>query len=171
MTPVSIFINDNSETNYTQKKKKLSIWLKEVQVTSKTSHNKGGHHGQRRFGKITHLPLSSSMEEMERVTSSKFLGICLTEDLTWPLKRGNLVERAQKKVFFPLQLLKQALSPTKLLLDFYRNTMKSILWYATALLRIGGTSHRRGGLFKRLWELHSLIQTVFLLSACREKSD
>lgn len=80
--------------------KKNSIWPREVQVTTKTLQSKGAHHGPRRFGKITHLPLSSSMEEMERLTSSKFLRICLTEDLTWSLKTGNLDKRAQKNFFF-----------------------------------------------------------------------
>lgn len=151
--------------------KKNSIWPREVQVTTKTLQSKGAHHGPRRFGKITHLPLSSSMEEMERLTSSKFLRICLTEDLTWSLKTGNLDKRAQKYVFFSLQILKQAVLTTKLHQNYNRNTMKSTVWYATAPARIGGTSHRRTGLFRRLWELHSLISTVFLLSACREKSD
>ena len=73
---------------------------------------------------------------MERVSSVKFLGVHLTDDLTWSLHTNTIVRSARQRLFFLRRLRKFGLPP-QILTNFYRCTIESILtgcitvWYSS----------------------------------------
>lgn len=60
----------------------------------------------------------------------------MSKQLTWTANNSHLVKKAQQRLFF-LRKLTQVQLPQKLLLNFYRSTIESILtncatvWYAS----------------------------------------
>ncbi len=71
---------------------------------------------------------------MWRVSSTKFLGVHITEDLTWTTNTMSLSKKAQQRLHF-LRWLKRASVPPPILTTFYRGTTESVLtscitvWY------------------------------------------
>ncbi|KAI2667011.1 hypothetical protein H4Q32_029349 [Labeo rohita] len=71
---------------------------------------------------------------VERVSSTKFLGVHITEDLTWTTNTMSLSKKAQQRLHF-LRRLKRASLPPPILTTFYRGTIESVLtscitvWY------------------------------------------
>ncbi len=71
---------------------------------------------------------------MERVSSTKFLGVHITEDLTWTTNTKSISKKAQQRLHF-LRRLKRASLPPPILTTFYRGTIESVLtscitvWY------------------------------------------
>ncbi len=70
----------------------------------------------------------------ERVSSTKFLVVHITEDLTWTTNTMSLSKKAQQRLYF-LRWLKRASLPPPILATFYRGTIESVLtscitvWY------------------------------------------
>ncbi|XP_055490207.1 uncharacterized protein LOC129696376 isoform X2 [Leucoraja erinacea] len=83
-----------------------------------------------------HTPLNISGTAVERVESIKFLGVQITDNLTWSRNTTGIVKRAHQRLHF-LRKLKQASRPTNILRTFYRGTVESVLtycintWYCT----------------------------------------
>ncbi|KAL0152345.1 hypothetical protein M9458_052068 [Cirrhinus mrigala] len=75
-----------------------------------------------------------SISAVERVSSTKFLGVHITEDLTWTTNIMSLSKKAQQRLHF-LRRLKRASLPPPILTTFYRGTIESVLtscitvWY------------------------------------------
>ena len=69
-------------------------------------------------------------EEVDSVEDIKFLGIHITNDLTWSLNTFHLVEKAQQRLFL-LGKFKHTKLPSQLLVSFYRSTIESILCHWT----------------------------------------
>ncbi len=86
--------------------------------------------------KITHTPLTIKDEAVERVRSYKFLGVTITEDFSWSDNIACIVSKAQQQLYF-LRKLRKANLPQKLIVNFYRCTIESILtncmtaWYGS----------------------------------------
>ena len=94
---------------------------------------------------------------MERVSSFRFLGVNISDDLSWTHNTSTLVKKAHQRLFFLRRLKKVHLSP-QILVNFYRCTIKSILtncitvWYGNcsvsnrkALQRVVKTAQRITG--------------------------
>src|SRR4029434_1515864 len=70
------------------------------------------------------------------VASFKFLGVHISEDLSWTLNTSTLVKKAHQRLFFLRRWKKANLSP-QILVNFYRCTIESILtncisvWYGS----------------------------------------
>ncbi len=81
-----------------------------------------------------HAPLTSNGATVERVSSTKFLGVHITEDLSWTNNTAALTKKAQQHLYF-LRKLRRARAPTPIMCTFYRGTIESILtscitvWY------------------------------------------
>ncbi len=81
-----------------------------------------------------HPPLTIDSSAVERVSSTKFLGVHITEDLTWTTNTASLSKKAQQRLFF-LHRLKRASLPPPILTTFYKGTIASVLtscitvWY------------------------------------------
>uniref|UniRef100_UPI0037E88240 NLR family CARD domain-containing protein 3-like n=1 Tax=Semicossyphus pulcher TaxID=241346 RepID=UPI0037E88240 len=70
-------------------------------------------------------PLHISGECVERVSDFRFLGVHISEDLTWGTNTAELVKKAQQRLYF-LRVLKRHNIPQKLLVSFYRCSIESI---------------------------------------------
>ncbi len=83
---------------------------------------------------LTTPPLTIDSSTVERVSSTKFLGVHITEDLTWTTNTMSLSKKAQQRLHF-LWRLKRASLPPPILTTFYRGTIESVLtscitvWY------------------------------------------
>lgn len=86
--------------------------------------------------RTAHTPLLIQGEVVERVDNIKFLGIHITADLPWALNTTHSVKKAQQRLFF-LRKLRKAGLPSRLMTNFYRSTIESILclgmtvWYSS----------------------------------------
>ncbi len=74
---------------------------------------------------------------MERVSSFKFLGTHISEELTWTINITALVKKAQKRLYF-LRMVRKVNLSQQLLLSFYRCSIESVLthgllaWYGSS---------------------------------------
>ena len=73
-----------------------------------------------------HRPLIINGAVVERVASTKFLGVHITEDLSWETNTEALVKKAKQRLYF-LRRLKKARASTSTMLSFYRGTIESVL--------------------------------------------
>ena len=73
---------------------------------------------------------------VDQVSSFKFLGTYISEDLSWTTNPSSLVKKAQQRLFFLRTLKKNHLSPA-ILVNFYNCVIESILtncvtvWYGS----------------------------------------
>ncbi len=81
-----------------------------------------------------HPPLTITSSAVERVSSTKFLGVHIKEDLTWTTNTTLLSKKAQQCQHF-LRRLKRASLPPPILTTFHRGIIESVLtsritvWY------------------------------------------
>ncbi len=73
-----------------------------------------------------HTPITIDKTPVERVNSFKFLGIHITENLTWSAHTDAVLKKAHQHLFFPRRLRKFGTSPS-ILRSFYTCTVESIL--------------------------------------------
>lgn len=71
-------------------------------------------------------------EVVERVPDFKFLGLQISDDLTWTVNTSNIIKRANQRLFFLRPPRRNGL-PQKLLITFYRCTTESILIYCCSV--------------------------------------
>ncbi len=87
-----------------------------------------------RKGTSEHPPINIDGTPVERVSSIKFLGVNITEDLTWTIRTQSVMRKTHQRLFFLRWLKKFGLS-SKILRQFYGCTVESILtgciiaWY------------------------------------------
>ncbi len=73
-----------------------------------------------------HAPLTINSATVERVSSTKFLGVHITEDLSWTNNTAALAKKAEQRLYF-LRKLRRARAPAPIMCTFYRGTIESIL--------------------------------------------
>ncbi len=79
-------------------------------------------------------PLTNNGATVKRLSSTKFLGVHITEDLSWTNITAALAKKAHQRLYF-LRKLRRARAPAPLMCTFYRGTIESILtsyitvWY------------------------------------------
>ncbi len=87
--------------------------------------------------KREHTPIIIDGTPVERVSSFKFLGVHITEDLTWSAHTDAVLKKAQQLLFFLRRLRRFGMSP-HILHSFYTCTVASILtgcitaWYGNS---------------------------------------
>ncbi|KAL2102811.1 hypothetical protein ACEWY4_001979 [Coilia grayii] len=74
----------------------------------------------------THTPLTINGSAVESVKSTTFLGVHITDDLTWTTNTTSLVKKAQTRLHF-LRRVRRADLPTSAFTTFYRGVIDSIL--------------------------------------------
>ncbi len=85
-----------------------------------------------------YTPLMISGTPVERVSSFKYLGVNISEDLTWTTHIQTQVKKARKRLYHLRQLRKFRVSPT-ILKTFYSGAIESVLtqwisvWYGNSL--------------------------------------
>ncbi|KAI3359088.1 hypothetical protein L3Q82_002585 [Scortum barcoo] len=81
------------------------------------------------FRKIqpSHAPLLINNSAVEVVSSSRFLWVHITDDLTWSVNSASLVKRAQQRLHFLRQMKREPTCPRPSSLRSNRSTVESIL--------------------------------------------
>ncbi|KAM9783542.1 mitochondrial import inner membrane translocase subunit tim16 isoform 1-T1 [Syngnathus typhle] len=93
-----------------------------------------------RKGHTQHLPLTIDGAVMERVSSARFLGVHISEDLSWSTNTTSLTKKAQRRLYF-LRKLRRASAPPAVMTTFYRGTIESVLSSCIAVWGGGCTDY------------------------------
>uniref|UniRef100_A0A3B3SI74 Reverse transcriptase domain-containing protein n=1 Tax=Paramormyrops kingsleyae TaxID=1676925 RepID=A0A3B3SI74_9TELE len=128
-------ITGGDETAYRREVAGLVSWCEDNNLTLNTDKTKEMivDMGKTRSPR---LPLFIRELEVERVSSFKYLGIYICEDLTWTLNTTQLVKKAQQRLYFLRRLRKFGMS-RKILSNFYSCIVESTLtscitaWYGS----------------------------------------
>uniref|UniRef100_A0AAQ6IKW0 Alkylated DNA repair protein AlkB homologue 8 N-terminal domain-containing protein n=1 Tax=Anabas testudineus TaxID=64144 RepID=A0AAQ6IKW0_ANATE len=126
-------ITGRDEAAYRREVASLVAWCEDNNLTLNTDKTKEMIVDMRKKSS-THQPLFIRELEVERVSSFKYLGVNISEDLTWTLNTTQLVKKAQQRLYFLRRMRKFGMSP-KILNSFYSCVVESVLtscitvWY------------------------------------------
>ncbi len=126
-------ISNRDETNYRSEVSRLAGWCSDHNLSLNVEKTKEIVVDFRRVHSL-HAPLTINGATVERVSSTKFLGVHITEDLSWTNNTAALAKKAQQHLYF-LRKLRRARAPAPIMCTFYRGTIESILtscitvWY------------------------------------------
>uniref|UniRef100_A0A9J8B5F0 Reverse transcriptase domain-containing protein n=1 Tax=Cyprinus carpio carpio TaxID=630221 RepID=A0A9J8B5F0_CYPCA len=150
-------ISDNNETAYREEVQHLATWCADNNLLLNTSKTKELIVNFRKKKGSTPDPIHINGMVVERVSSFKFLGTTISEDLSWTTNTSSLVKKAHQRLFFLRTLKKNQLS-SAIVVNFYRCAIESILtsfitvWYGNcsvadrkALQRVVKTAQRITG--------------------------
>lgn len=132
-TTVVGLISNKDETNYRSEVSRLARWCSDNNLSLNVDKTKEIVVDFRR-APTQHATLTINGATVERVSSTKFLGVHITEDLSWTLNTAALVKKSQQRLYF-LRKLRRARAPPSIMYSFYRGTIESILsscitvWY------------------------------------------
>ena len=121
-TTVVGLINDNDETSYREEVRDLAGWCQKEMIVDY------------RKRRTEYVPILINRAEVEQVESFKFLGVHITNNLTWSKHTKTVVKRARQNLF-PLRRLKRFGMGPEILKRFYSCNIESILtgcitaWY------------------------------------------
>ncbi|KAK3531454.1 hypothetical protein QTP70_020535 [Hemibagrus guttatus] len=124
MTVVGL-ISKNNESVYREEVQQLTAWCKANNLSLNVEKMKEMVVDFRR-AQSDHSPLNIDKSNMEIIKSTKFLGVHLTEDLTWSPNTSSITKKAQQCLYV-LRRLRKADLPPPILTSFYRGTIESIL--------------------------------------------
>ena len=79
-----------------------------------------------RRSRPNHTPLLINKTAVEVVSKTKYLGMHITDDLSWSLHTSSLAKKAQQRLHF-LRRMRRASLPPPILTTFYRGTIESLL--------------------------------------------
>ncbi|XP_062872149.1 regulator of complement activation group 2 gene 1 [Trichomycterus rosablanca] len=140
-------IKDNDESAYREEIQHLVAWCSSNNLHLNTEKTKELIVAFRKTRSCTHLPVLINSDEVERVSSFKFLGIHISEDLSWTHNTSCLLKKAQQRLYFLRRLKKDHLSP-QILTNFYRCTIDRVLsncvtvWYGSSTVADRKALHR-----------------------------
>ena len=126
-------ITGGAEKVYRKEVEELVAWCHNNNPSLNTDKTKEMIIDPRRK-KVQHTPRYMGETEVERVKTLKYLGTRISEDLTWSHNTLRITKKAQQRLYF-LRRLKKFGMPTKILCNFYRGTVESVLttsirvWY------------------------------------------
>ncbi len=152
-TVVLGFINNNDETAYLDEEERLTSWCQVNCLSLNVSKTKDLIVDFRKRQQRPYTPLMISGTPVERVSSFKYLGVNISEDLTWTTHIQTQVKKARQRLYHLRQLRKFRVSPA-ILKTFYSGAIESVLtvWYSNAsnqdckaLQRVVGLAERISG--------------------------
>lgn len=129
-------INQPTEWKYRTSENNLTL---NTDKTKKLITNFG------RSQKLEYAPVFMNRDRVERVSSFRFLGTFISEDITWSINTTALIKKAQQLQFsqsrsmlrqslmFFLRMLRKAGLPQQMLITFYRCTIERILTYCISV--------------------------------------
>ena len=125
-TTVMGLIHRNDVSMHREEVKHLQGWCRENNLVLDADKIKEMVINFRR-SQPEHAPLSSG-HTVERVENIKFLGVQISQDLSWNKNTSGITKRAQLRLYF-LRKLKQASLPISILRTFYSGVVESVLTY------------------------------------------
>lgn len=127
-TTVVGLITNNDENSYREEVRQLENWCSSHNLSINVDKTKEMVIDFRKSGGHNHTDLQINGAAVERVSTVKFLGVHLANDLTFHTNTAAVVKKAQKRLH-PLRKLTKAGLPTPHLITFYRGTIESLLTY------------------------------------------
>ncbi|KAL0175804.1 hypothetical protein M9458_028134 [Cirrhinus mrigala] len=124
-TTVVGLISKRDEADYRSEVSRLAVWCRDNNLSLNVEKTKEIVVDFRR-AHTQHAPLTINGASVERVSSTKFLGVHITEDLSWTNNTTALAKKSQQRLYF-LRKLRRARAPAPIMYTFYRGTIESIL--------------------------------------------
>ncbi len=103
-----------------------------------------------------HTPITIDKTPVERVNSFKFLGVHITEDLTWSAHTDAMLKKSHQCLFFLRRLRKFGMSPS-ILRSFYTCTVESILTGCITAWFGNSTAGNRKALQRVVWTARHIV--------------
>ena len=125
-TAVVGLISNNNEEAYLQEINQLVTWCQGNRLELNVSKTKELIVDFSRKQQRNYTPISIAGTEVERVDCFKYLGVHITEDLTWARHTNSLVKKARQRLYH-LRRLRDFKLPERVLRNFYTSTIESIL--------------------------------------------
>ncbi|KAM9834861.1 protein ABHD18 isoform 1-T3 [Syngnathus typhle] len=118
-------ITEGDETQYRLEVDLLTTWCRDNNLLLNVDKTKEIVVDFRK-GHTQHLPLTIDGAVVERVSSARFLGVHISEDLSWSTNTASLAKKAQRRLYF-LRKLRRASARPAVMTTFYRGTIESVL--------------------------------------------
>ncbi len=130
-------ISNNDETAYLDEVERLTPWCQDNCLSLNESKTKELIVDFRKRQQRPYTPLMIRGTHVERVSSFKYLGVNISEDLTWTAHIQTQVKKTRQILYHLRQLRKFRVSPA-ILKTFYSGAIESVLtqyisvWYGKA---------------------------------------
>ncbi|KAK1803647.1 hypothetical protein P4O66_020754, partial [Electrophorus voltai] len=119
-------ISDNDERAYLEEIKHLENWCQENNLLLNVSKTKELIVDCSKKQEQHYQPVRISGTTVERVDSFRYLGVHISQDLSWSRHTSSLAKKARQRLYH-LRRLRDFRLPSKVLRNFYTCTIESIL--------------------------------------------